>query len=935
MKAMMMKGGGAALNPLEGALPLSRNAPRSVLQSQKQAGSPAARPPEAETSEQNALEPTIYRFILRHSLSQQLVLILFTLISFPFLYLSLDLPKTIINKAIGGKQFPQHLFGFDFNQVTYLLILCGLFLTLVFINGGFKYYINTFKGRLGERMLRRFRYQLYHRMLRFPLSQFSKTSSAQIIPMITSECESLGGFIGDAFVTPVFQGGTLLTIIAFMFVQDPVLGAAAVALYPVQGYAIPKLQRKVNQLGKRRVRTVREVADRVHESAAGIVDIHANDAVKRQLTAFAHLLGTIYDIRFEIYQRKFFVKFLNNFIAQLTPFFFYAIGGYLVIRGNLSFGALVAVLAAYKDLASPWKELLDFYQIKEDSRIKYEQIVEQFQPGGMIDARLQMAEPQTSTPLTGELSVVNLSFAEEDGSRVLDGISFTVSLAEHIAVVGQGGSGKNELALLLARLIAPTGGRITIAGLELAKLPTAVLGRRIGYIGVAPYLFAGSLRDNLLFGLRHIPVRPAEYTGVTLKRRARHTYEAQRSGNIDFDIHADWIDYEAAGVEDVNALSRRISEVLVRLDLDEAIYSLGLRWRLDPEVDPEAAMQLLEARKALARRLAEDGITNLVETYDPERFNLNASVAENLLFGTPIGPVFDFEALADNAYVLQVLTQVGLMEDLVTAGKQVAETMIEMFADLPADHEFFEQFSFISANDLPEFVAILGRIGEGGTTALAKHDRAKLLSLPFKLVPARHRLDVVDDLMQRRLLEARKGFRANLPQKARQQIEFFDPERYNAAASVQDNMLFGKIAYGEADAPTRIPKVLGEVIDGLSLRQIIIDVGLDYNVGTGGSRLSMAQRQKTAIARAVLKRPDLLILNEATSALDGRDQTKISNGLREEFAGRGIIWVLHRASLARNFDRALILSGGKLQEQGSVSELQGNGSLMSLLVAAE
>jgi len=315
-------------------------------------------------------------------------------------------------------------------------------------------------------MLRRLRYQLYHRMLRFPLSQFSKTSSAQIIPMITSECESLGGFIGDAFVTPVFQGGTLLTIIAFMFMQDPVLGAAAVALYPVQGYAIPKLQRKVNQLGKRRVRTVREVADRVHESAAGIVDIHANDAVKRQLTAFAHLLGTIYDIRFEIYQRKFFVKFLNNFIAQLTPFFFYAIGGYLVIRGNLSFGALVAVLAAYKDLASPWKELLDFYQIKEDSRIKYEQIVEQFQPAGMIDARLQMAEPQIPTPLTGELSVINLSLAEEDSSRVLDGISFTVSLADHIAVIGQAGSGKSELALLLARLIAPTGGRITIGGLD-------------------------------------------------------------------------------------------------------------------------------------------------------------------------------------------------------------------------------------------------------------------------------------------------------------------------------------------------------------------------------------------------------------------------------------------------------------------------------------
>jgi energy-coupling factor transporter ATP-binding protein EcfA2 len=474
-----------------------------------------------------------------------------------------------------------------------------------------------------------------------------------------------------------------------------------------------------------------------------------------------------------------------------------------------------------------------------------------------------------------------------------------------------------------------------MGGFELAKLPTAVIGRRIGYVGAAPYLFAGSLRDNLLFGVRHIPVRPADYPGVTAKRRARQAYEARRSGNIEYDIHADWIDYEAAGVEDLEALSRRIDQVLVRLDLDQAIYSLGLRWRLDPEVNPEAAMQLLEARRGLARRLAEDGITSLVETYDPERFNSNASVAENLLFGTPVGPVFDFEALADNAYVLRVLAKVGLTEDLIAAGKQVAETMIELFADLPPDHEFFEQFSFISANDLPEFVAILGRIGEGGTAALAKQDRAKLLSLPFKLVPARHRLDVLDDVMQRRLLEARKVFRADLPSTARQQIEFFDPERYNAAASVQDNILFGKIAYGEADAPVRIPEVLGEVIDGLSLRQVIIDVGLDYNVGSGGARLSMAQRQKAAIARAVLKRPDLLILNEATSALDGQAQAKVSNGLKEEFAGRGIIWVLHRASLARNFERALILSGGKLQEQGRVSELQGNGSLMSLLVAAE
>jgi ABC-type multidrug transport system fused ATPase/permease subunit len=892
-------------------------------------------PPDRPAGDLTTLEPNIYRFILRYSLRQQAILLLLTLASFPFLYYSLELPKTITNRAIAKHHFPQYLFGFAFDQIPYLMVLCAIFLLLVFINGGFKYYLNTYKGRLGERMLRRFRYQLYQRLLLFPLAYFNKNSSAQIIPMITAECESLGGFVGDAVALPAFQGGTLLTNLIFMFMQDPVLGLAAVALYPVQGYVIPKLQRKVNLLNRRRVRTVRQVADRVQETAAGITDILANDDAKLQLTGFAHLLGTIYDIRFEVYQRKFFAKFLNNFLGQLTPFFFLSIGGYLVIRGSLSFGSLLAVLIAYKDLASPWNELLTFYQSFQDSRIKYEQIVEQFQPPGMMDARLLLAEPETVPVLTGDLVAANLSLAEEDGSRVVDAVSFSVPIDQHVAVIGQSGSGKSELALLLAHLAQPTSGRITIGGLELATLPMAVVGRRIGYVGATPYLFAGTLRDNLLLSLRHVPLRPARYEGAEARRRARQLAEARKSGNIDFDLHADWIDYAAAGVADREALSRRITDVLAALDCDSDVYALGLRWRLDPEAEPETARRLLEARAALARRLDEDGIANLVETYDPDRFNANASIAENLLFGTPIGPAFEFEALASNAYVLEVLRKVGLLDDLIGAGKEVAETMVELFADLPPDHAFFEQFSFIGASDLPEFAAILSRIGKGGTETLGREDRTRLLSLPFKLVPARHRLDVIDATMQQRILDARRVFRADLSPEGQRQIEFFDPGRYNAAASVQDNILFGKIAYGEAEAPVRIPQLLAEVIDALALRQTIIDVGLDYNVGTGGSRLSFAERQKVAIARAVLKRPDLLILNEATSALDGPGQTKVTKGLMDEFAGRGIVWVLHRANLARNFARVMVMSNGKLSEQGTPDELAPKGSLMSMLMAAE
>ena len=68
--------------------------------------------------------------------------------------------------------------------------------------------------------------------------------------MITAEVEPLGGFIGDAFAVPALQGGLLLTAIFYIFSQDLIMGVASILLYPIQGYIIPRLQKRVNMLGK-------------------------------------------------------------------------------------------------------------------------------------------------------------------------------------------------------------------------------------------------------------------------------------------------------------------------------------------------------------------------------------------------------------------------------------------------------------------------------------------------------------------------------------------------------------------------------------------------------------------------------------------------------------------------------------------------------------
>lgn len=119
----------------------------------------------------------------------------------------------------------------------------------------------------------------------------------------------------------------------------------------------------------------------------------------------------------------------------MTPIFFYAIGGYLVIQGQLTLGALVAALSAYKDLVSPWKELLNFYNQFMDSSIRYDAIIEKFDPEDLIDADRQAVFPEPLPRLDGDIELHNVSWGD-DVVRVLRNVSMTIEGGSAVAIVG-------------------------------------------------------------------------------------------------------------------------------------------------------------------------------------------------------------------------------------------------------------------------------------------------------------------------------------------------------------------------------------------------------------------------------------------------------------------------------------------------------------------
>jgi len=860
------------------------------------------------------MESGIFGFILKYSKKEQVILLVVIAISFPFLYFSMDLPKTIINEAIGGGEFPQDFFGFELEQIPYLMTLCFIFLALVLINGMFKLWVNIYRGSLGERMLRRVRYQLIERVMRFPLPHFRNVSQGEVVSIVTTETEPLGGFIGEAISMPAFQGGTLLTILAFMFIQDWALGLAAIALYPMQMYVIPKLQIKINMLAKKRVATVRKLSERVSELVSGAHEIHANDTSQYELADFSSRLGTIYGIRYDIYRKKFFVKFLNNFIAMLTPFFFFSIGGYLVIEGDLSFGALVATLSAYKDLSGPWKELLSYYQKMEDSRIKYQQLVERFQPAGMLDENMLAPTETTDQDLTGQLVANNLTLEEDEGTKVVSGASFSFDMSDHVAIVGPPGSGKNEIAKLLSRQVFPTGGSISVSGINLAEVPESVIGRQFTYVDPEVYISAGTIKDNLFYVLKNYP-REGEAENEGSADYKASISESRMSGNSTLDIGANWIDYSALGVAGPDELTQKAVDVLRTVGLEDDIYDLGLRRIVDPEDSPELAEGILNVRKAVHERLDDPQIAGLVQVFDKEKYNVNASVAENILFGTPDGTTFEVENLGESTYCCEILEKIGLTETFLEMGLNIATLMVDLFKDLPPGHEFFERFSFIEEDALADFQRIINLAGNKGIDNLEQVDLKRLTDLPFKLIVARHRLDLIDDAMEEKLLEARREFAEGLPEDMADAIKFFDVANYNAAGNILDNALFGKVSSDKTDSRGRVVEFVTKIIDELGLRNAVLEAGLEYDVGIGGKRLTQAQRQKLGIARGLLKSSNMIIINDATATLAKPDQEAVLAAVRKAAEGRGLVWVTDDAESVGSFETVLSAASGRISEQ--------------------
>ena len=336
--------------------------------------------------------------------------------------------------------------------------------------------------------------------------------------------------------------------------------------------------------------------------------------------------------------------------------------------------------------------------------------------------------------------------------------------------------------------------------------------------------------------------------------------------------------------------------------------------------DKELVKTLIRVRENFQRDFGEE-LADYVEFFDENQYLFYSSVAENLIFGTANKKELDGANLCDNSYFVDFLKLADLNRPLLSLGAELARQTVDILGNLPPDAVFFEQ-SPIGPHELDEFKMLVERSKRKKLHELSDGDRQKLLELAMRFVPGVHKMVTLPAILKDLILEGRALFHDKIAEDDPQAITFHQISEYIYSQTILNNIFFGKTTSANPQAQEAINQSIIQLLIAEDLLETIIEIGMHFQVGTKGDRLSGGQQQKLAIARILLKHPRILIMDEATSALDNKSQTRIQNLLETRWKKKStVISVVHRLDTIKNYDQIAVMKAGKILEIGSYNEL--------------
>jgi len=405
-------------------------------------------------------------------------------------------------EASGDQQQADFLRGLDLTagggiDFSALALVLGIVLLLYVFSSVFSWLQAYVLNGITQRTVYRLREEVEVKLHRLPLSYFDKMQRGELLSRVTNDIDNVSTSLQQTLSQLLISLLTVVGVLIIMFVISPLLSLVAIVAIPLTLGIVVLIAKRSQKLFVAQWTHTGELNGQIEEGYTGHALVKVFGRHREVGVRFT-------DKNDELYRASFGAQFISGLIMPATMFVGNLVyvgiavaGGVMVTSGSLSLGDVQAFIQYSRQFTQPLSQLGSMANLLQSGVASAERVFE------LLDAHEQSPDPdpaESPTEATGRLAFEHVSFRYDKDTPLIDDLSLMAEPGSTVAIVGPTGAGKTTLVNLVMRFYELDGGRITLDGVDTAKMTRDDLRSRTGMVLQDTWLFAGSIRDNIAYG---------------------------------------------------------------------------------------------------------------------------------------------------------------------------------------------------------------------------------------------------------------------------------------------------------------------------------------------------------------------------------------------------------------------------------------------------
>ncbi|MEU0988541.1 ABC transporter ATP-binding protein [Streptomyces sp. NPDC005953] len=461
--------------------------------------------------------------------------------------------------------------GIDFTAVgQVLLVALGLFL----VSGLLALVSSRLSIRVINQTVYRMRADVQAKLERLPLSYFDRAKRGEVLSRVTNDIDNISQTLQQTMGQLINSLLSIVGVLAMMLWVSPLLALVALVTVPLSVFVATKVGKRSQPHFVEQWKSTGQLNAHVEEMYTGHALVKVFGRQDESAKDFAEQNEALYEAGFKAQFNSGIMQPLMFFISNLNYVLVAVVGGLRVASGALSIGDVQAFIQYSRQFSMPLTQVASMANLVQSGVASAERVFE------LLDAQEQEPDGPSVEQLTrpaGQVSLENVSFRYEPQKPLIEDLSLSVEPGQTVAIVGPTGAGKTTLVNLLMRFYEVTGGRISLDGIDVAKISRQDLRSVIGMVLQDTWLFGGTIADNIAYGSSRDVTREE----IEAAARAAHADRFIRTLPDGYDtvLSDDGADGAgvSAGEKQLITIARAFLSDPVILVLDEATSSVDTR----------------------------------------------------------------------------------------------------------------------------------------------------------------------------------------------------------------------------------------------------------------------------------------------------------------------------------------------------------------------